>query len=95
MSDIQRMTITLTAQMARAVKGAVGAGDYASSSEVIREALRDWQHKRRSLEGALEQLRSQIGSGLDDIDAGRVRDFDADRIIEEGPRRSASGEHSG
>ncbi len=95
MSDIERMTITLTAQMARAVKGAVGAGDYASSSEVIREALRDWQHKRRSREGALERLRSQIESGFDDVKAGRVRDFDADRVIEEGARRLAKRESSG
>lgn len=95
MSDIERMTITLTAQMARAVKGAVEAGDYATSSEVVREALRDWQHKRRSREGALELLRSQVESGLDDVTAGRVREFDADRIVGEGARRLANRESSG
>jgi len=42
MGDIERLTITLPAEMAELVKGAVDDGDYASSSEVIREALRDW-----------------------------------------------------
>ena len=47
MADIERLTITLPADMARLVKGAVDEGDYASSSEVIREALRDWKMKRQ------------------------------------------------
>jgi antitoxin ParD1/3/4 len=46
MADIERLTITLPAEMAQLVKRAVDDGDYASSSEVIREALRDWKMKR-------------------------------------------------
>ena len=46
MSTIERITVTLTAEMAKAVRGAVQAGEYASSSEIFREALRDWRHKR-------------------------------------------------
>ena len=39
MSDIERMTVTMPAEMAAAVKSAVDAGDYASTSEVVRAAL--------------------------------------------------------
>ena len=46
MAEIERMTITLPMEMAGAVKAAVEGGDYASSSEVVREALRDWRTKR-------------------------------------------------
>jgi Arc/MetJ-type ribon-helix-helix transcriptional regulator len=46
MADIERLTITLPSDMATLVKGAVSDGDYASSSEVIRETLRDWKIKR-------------------------------------------------
>lgn len=46
MPEIERMTITVPADMAAVVKGAVAGGDYASSSEVVREALRDWKTKR-------------------------------------------------
>lgn len=38
MADIERLTITLPAEMAAAVKVAVEGGDYASTSEVVREA---------------------------------------------------------
>ena len=46
MSGIERLTITLPAAMAAAVKEAVESGDYASVSEVAREALREWRIKR-------------------------------------------------
>ena len=36
MSAIERITITLTAELAQAVRGAVQAGEYASISEIIR-----------------------------------------------------------
>ena len=80
MSTIERITITLTAELAQAVRGAVQAGEYASSSEIVREALRDWRHKRALQEQALGELRAQVQEGLADIAAGRVRDFDAERI---------------
>ena len=46
MPEIERLTVTLPAEMAAVVKGAIDAGDYASTSEVIRAALRDWKLKR-------------------------------------------------
>ncbi len=81
MSDIERMAFTLTAEMAQTVKSAVKDGVYASSSEIIREALRDWQRKRRLQESELEQLRADIRDGLEDLKAGRINGFDADRIV--------------
>ncbi len=94
MSDIERMTFTLTAEMAQTVKSAVKRGDYASSSEIIREALRDWQRKRRLQESELEQLRADIRDGLDDLQAGRISSFDADRIVKKGASRLAGREPS-
>jgi antitoxin ParD1/3/4 len=44
--SLDRITIKLTVEMAQAVRGTVQAGEYASSSEIVREALRDWRHKR-------------------------------------------------
>jgi antitoxin ParD1/3/4 len=88
--NIERLTITLTSELAHAVKGAVNSGEYASSSEIIREALRDWRHKRMAQERQLGELRADIQTGIDDIEAGRVRNFDADRIIEKG-RQKRSG----
>ena len=84
MPDIERLTITMPAEMAAFVKDAVEGGDYASSSEVVREALRDWKAKRALRLHELASLKADIDKGLTDLAEGRVRDFDPERIIERG-----------
>lgn len=84
MPEIERMTITLPSDMAGVVKEAVEGGDYASSSEVVREALRDWKMKRALQLQELASLKADIDRGLTDLTEGRVKDFDAARIIERG-----------
>ena len=90
MSGIERMTITLPAEMAAVVKSAVAAGDYASTSEVIRSALRDWKTKRALQVEELAALKSDIDAGLADVAAGRVKDFDSARIVERGRKLLAA-----
>ena len=90
MAEIERLTITLPSDMAAAIKGAVNGGDYASTSEVVREAVRDWKMKRALQLQELAALKADIDKGLADVAEGRVQDFDADRIIERGRRLLAS-----
>ncbi len=90
MADIERMTITMPTEMAAIVKNAVDAGDYASSSEVVRAALRDWKLKRLLQLEELTTLKADIDVGLADIAAGRVQDFKIDRIVERGRKLLAS-----
>ena len=90
MAGIERLTITLPADMAAIVRGAVDGGDYASSSEVIREALRDWKTKRAIQLKEMEALKTDIDKGLADFAEGRVKDFDAARIIERGRKLLAA-----
>jgi len=94
MGEIERMTITLPSDMAAIVKGAVEGGDYASSSEVVREALRDWKMKRALQLQELASLKADIDKGLTDLAEGRVNEFDADRIIERGRKLLASSSPS-
>ncbi len=82
MADIERMTITLPAEMAAAVKGAVGTGDYGSSSEVVREALRDWKMKRALQLKELAALKTDIRKGLADVARGREKKFDTRSVVE-------------
>lgn len=46
MPEIQKVSIALTAEQVSALKAAVDTGDYATTSEAVREALRDWKRKR-------------------------------------------------
>ncbi|CAO3441382.1 ribbon-helix-helix protein, CopG family [Azospirillum endophyticum] len=89
MAEIERLAITLPAAMAAAVKGAVAGGDYASSSEVIREALRDWGGKRAIQRQEFASLKADIDRGMADLTEGRLTDFEADRIVERGKALSA------
>jgi antitoxin ParD1/3/4 len=91
---IDRLTITLPADMIAVVKGAVEGGDYASASEVVREALRDWKTKRALQLHELAGLKADIDKGLTDLAEGRVADFDPERIIERGKKLLASRSRS-
>ncbi len=90
MAEIERLTITLPHDMAVLVNVAVEGGDYASTSEVVREALRDWKMKRAVQLKEMESLKADIDQGLADLAEGRVHDFDATRIIERGRKLLAA-----
>jgi len=51
MASIEKVSIALPSDMLAMVRHAVEGGDYASSSEVVREALREWK-ARRAVSGA-------------------------------------------
>jgi antitoxin ParD1/3/4 len=94
MAEIERLTITLPSEMAAIVNDAVADGDYASTSDVVRDALHDWQAKRALQLRELAALKTDIDTGLADLAEGRVRDFDAERIVERGRSLLASRSRS-
>ena len=90
MSTIERMTITMPADMAAVVKAAVDAGDYASTSEVVRDALREWKTRRAIQLQEIAALKADIDKGLADVAAGRVKNLDAKNIVERGRKLLAT-----
>src|SRR3546814_12350440 len=71
MTTIERLTVTMPKEMATTLKSAVEMGEYASTSEVVREALRDWSFKRQHMLDQLAALKQDIDKGLTDVAAGR------------------------
>lgn len=57
MPDVQKISIALTAEQIGALKSAVETGEYATTSEIVREAIRDWQFKRALRQEDLNRLR--------------------------------------
>jgi antitoxin ParD1/3/4 len=57
MPDIHKVSIALTGEQVATLKAAVVAGEYASTSEIVREALRDWQLKHEQRREELIRLR--------------------------------------
>lgn len=65
MPAIERMTITMPTELAETLRQTVAGGEYASTSEVVREALREWTRRRDAERQDLEALRAAIRAGLD------------------------------
>jgi antitoxin ParD1/3/4 len=61
--------------MAEEIRRVVKRGEYASSSEVIREALRDWRRKRVLQDQELEELRGLWREGVES-GTGRFRSME-------------------
>ena len=80
MAEIERLSIALPAPMADAVRRAVDAGEYASTSEVIRDALRLWEARRHLRERDIETVRQRWDEGKASGRAGRL---DIKRIMAE------------
>jgi antitoxin ParD1/3/4 len=76
MTQIERMTVALPVEMAAIIKNAVEMGDYASSSEVFRDAIRDWKIKRQLQQHEVEQMKLKVSQGLADLAAGRTKPAD-------------------
>ena len=56
MANVEKMSVALTPEMASMMREVVGKGEYASASEVMREALRDWTYRRTQRERAVDEL---------------------------------------
>ena len=70
MRSIEKISIALPPEMISLVRQAVEAGEYSSSSEVVREALREWSHKRTLRKEGLEELRRVWRQALEDNSPG-------------------------
>ena len=86
MSDIQKISIAVTAEQLAAVRQAVESGAYASTSEVIRDALRGWQMREDLRAAEVERLRKVWEEGLA---SGPMKPLDFDEIKRRGRERLA------
>ena len=66
MSTAEKISIALPPEMVNIVRSAVATGEFASSSEVIRDALRDWTHKRRMRQQGITELRQLWHEAMQD-----------------------------
>ena len=66
MQTAEKISITVTSEMLRAIRESVDAGDYASTSEVIRHAMRLWQRERDEHAERMAAIKARIRKSLDD-----------------------------
>ena len=63
MPEIRKVSVAMTSEQIATLKAAVDAGEYATTSEAVREALREWQWKRQQRTEELNRLREQWREG--------------------------------
>jgi antitoxin ParD1/3/4 len=88
MATVEKISIALPADMVALIRDAVGSGEYASSSEVIRDALREWKYKRLVRQKAIEELRAAVEEGQK---SGPGENLDIEAII----KRAKASRHAG
>jgi antitoxin ParD1/3/4 len=86
MPEVQKVSISLTGEQIFALKAAVEAGEYATTSEIVREAIRDWQFKRELRQEDLKRLRQLWDEGKA---SGAVTPVDFEAARQEAHRRLA------
>lgn len=87
MATVEKLSIALTSELAADIRQAIATGEYASTSEVVRDALRAWKHTRQEREIAAEGLRRLW---LEGADSGEGGSLDADDIKRRGRERLAA-----
>jgi antitoxin ParD1/3/4 len=80
MSTVEKISIALPSEMVAVVRQAVDAGEYASTSEVVRDALRDWTQKRSLRQQGIEELRQVWRQALEQKTPGVAVDEVLDRL---------------
>jgi antitoxin ParD1/3/4 len=70
MPNVEKISIALPPEMVAILRQAVETGEYASSSEVVRDALRDWTQKRSSRQQGIDELRQVWRQAMEDKMSG-------------------------
>lgn len=66
MQNVEKISVTITTDMLNAIRASVDAGEYASTSEALRDAVRLWQRQRLEDTERLEAIRARVGRSLSD-----------------------------
>lgn len=64
MANVEKLSVAVTPEMAALMRQAVEAGEYASTSEVVRDAMREWRARRDERAKALEDIGRLWDAGL-------------------------------
>ncbi len=74
MSNVEKISVSLPREMIETIEQAVELGEYATTSEVIRDAIRRWAdehvYQRAIKTYGIENLRRTIKEATDSLDRG-------------------------
>jgi antitoxin ParD1/3/4 len=77
---VMSLNVSLPPELEARVRQKVESGLYGSASEVIREALRLFESYENVRAATFTSLRADVSQGMADIEAGKVREIDPEKI---------------
>ena len=80
MPNVEKVSVSMTPQHAELLRDAVSSGAYASGSEVVREAMRDWSAKWMQKRADITKLRAMWEEGKA---SGPPVEVDFDAVLDE------------
>jgi antitoxin ParD1/3/4 len=83
------INVSLTPQLEELVREKVSSGRYNSVSEVVREALRLMDTYEGLRLTALAKLRADVEAGWQQVEEGKVKDFDSATVKRRGREKLA------
>ena len=79
-SAMKTLTVSLSSQQVEKLHAAVASGDYASNSEVVRDALRLWERRHTLRDLEIEHLKRAYAEGMA---SGEGRSLDGAALLAE------------
>jgi antitoxin ParD1/3/4 len=91
MGKLERITVALPEELVARLRAAVDAGEYATTSEIVREALRDWSQAQISNLRSVQELRDMIAAAdrSPTVDGEEFMSGLRERVASEAARRGA------
>jgi antitoxin ParD1/3/4 len=78
MQSAEKISITMTPEMMQVIRASVVSGEFASTSEAMRDAVRIWQRDREEHSARMEAIRQRVRKSVDDprpsLSASEVND---------------------
>ena len=92
MANVEKISVAVTPQQAATMREAVEAGEYATTSEIVREAMRDWLTKRELRQEDVRRLRQLWDEGKA---SGKSEPVDFDALRKEARQRLVKASSNG
>ncbi|TGQ52346.1 type II toxin-antitoxin system ParD family antitoxin [Mesorhizobium sp. M1C.F.Ca.ET.193.01.1.1] len=92
MANVEKLSVAVTTQQATVMREAVEAGEYATTSEIVREAMRDWLAKRELRQEDVRRLQRLWDEGKA---SGKAEPVDFDALRKEARRKLAEAAPNG
>lgn len=86
MANVEKISVAVTTRQAAVMREVVDAGEYATTSEIVREAMRDWLAKRELRQEDVGRLRRLWDEGKA---SGKPEPLDFDTLRKEARQKLA------